>query len=61
MRGWLLAGALDCAESVNDDIERTFRDDAWIELFERPGGGVSRVGESVLPGGFALGIQFLES
>ena len=45
----------------NNDVQRAFGHDAGIELLERAGGGVARVGEGFLAGGFALGVEFFET
>ena len=42
-------------------IERAFGDNFGVELFERAGGGVARIGKHFLAGGFALGIQFFKT
>ena len=45
------------AHAVTDEGERTRRGDARIELLQRPGGGVARVGEHRLPGLLALAVH----
>ena len=49
------------SSAIEDDVERALGDNFGIELIERTGGGVARVGEHFLAGGFALGIQFFKA
>ena len=56
-----LRRALDQAQAIDDDIQRTLGDDARVELLERAGSGVARIGELLLTGGPALGVQLLEA
>ena len=57
----LLGRAFDLAEAIEDNVERALGDDARVELLERAGGGVARVGELFLARRFALRVQLLEA
>ena len=48
-------------DAVEDGVERALGDDFGIEQLERAGGGVARVGECFLAGGFAFGVEFFEA
>jgi hypothetical protein len=48
-------------DAVKDDVERALGNDLGVELFKRTGGGVARIGEKFLAGGFALDVQFFKS
>jgi hypothetical protein len=49
------------AETVKNNVERPFGDDARVQLLERTGGGIPRVGKKLLAGRLALGIELLKS
>ena len=52
--------ALDLAGAVEHDLEFPFGDDSGIELLERPGGGIPRIGEQFFAGGLTLGVDLRE-
>ena len=52
--------ALRLAEAVKDRVQRPFGHEARVQLLERAGGGVARIGENLLARRRALGIEFLE-
>src|SRR5205814_9639045 len=54
-------GAFGCAHSVKNHSERALCGNAWIEMFQRTGGGIPRIGEQWQFGGFALLIKFFEA
>src|SRR5438874_12858544 len=54
-------GAFDWASPVKDHPERALGGDAWIELFQRTRGRISRVGEQRQAGGFTLLIELFEA
>ena len=55
---WRHPCAFHFAGAVENDVELAPGDEAGVELFERAGGGVARVGEGFFAGRSALGIDF---
>ena len=57
---WRHPSAFHFAGAVENDVELAPGDEAGVELFERAGGGVARVGEGFFAGRSALDIDFGE-
>ena len=56
-----LRSVFDVAEAVENDIQWPFGDDACIQLLERAGRGIARIGKGLLARGFAFRIKFLKT
>ena len=54
-------GAFDLPQAVEHDVQRALGDDARVELLERAGGGVARIGKQLLAGRLAFRVQLLEA
>src|SRR5258707_2427759 len=57
----ILSSRFDMAEAVKNNIERSFGDNAGVELLQRTGSGVARIGEGFLSRSLALSIQLQEA
>src|SRR5205085_7436101 len=59
LRPWRLT-AFYTSGAVEHDVELSLRHNLWVQLFERPGGGIARVDERLLAGGPTFGVDFRE-